>query len=199
MIDVSGSMGFQIQGSLTALDAAVALGLFVADKQTGPFKDMALTFSSNPKIEILKGNIVSKMNQMQRMHWDMSTDIEKAFLEVLRVAKSGNVSPEDMPQYLLIISDMEFNSCTRGTAFNTAQNLFHLAGYKLPKVIFWNMTGRIGNTPVKFDTRGTALISGYSADVLDAVVNGELETFTPYNVMVKKVSSDRYAVFDDLV
>ena len=115
MCDVSGSMSCPVGGNanLTCMDVCVSLGLYLADKNTGPFKDMFLTFSAKSKIEILKGNLTSKLAQLQRSQWDMNTNLNAAFDEVLRVAKAGKVNAEDMPKYILIMSDMQFDQCTR--------------------------------------------------------------------------------------
>jgi hypothetical protein len=66
----------------------------------------------------------------------------------------------------------------------------------VPKIVFWNvsMYGKEnGNTPVRFDERGTAHISGFSPAIMKSVLANDLEDFTPYNVMVKALMVDRYA------
>jgi hypothetical protein len=130
MVDVSGSMGCQVGGSdnLTCLNVALSLGLYLADKQTGAFKDMVMTFSNDPQLEILKGDLLAKLSQLERTHWEMNTDIEKAFNKILAVAKAGKVPQNEMPKYMMILSDMEFDKCTRGTAFNTLEAKFQEAG-----------------------------------------------------------------------
>jgi hypothetical protein len=66
MVDVSGSMGCPAgkNTSVTCMDVAVSLGLYLADKNTGKFKDTFLTFSGSPELLNLKGNVVQKMQQM---------------------------------------------------------------------------------------------------------------------------------------
>lgn len=196
MIDVSASMTWvKIQGDLTPLDAAVSIGLYVADKQKGAFKDMVLDFTTDANIRILKGDIVAKALAMRHGMVHGSTNIEAAFRKILSVATSNDVAAEDMPKYLLIMSDMEFNTCTQGTALDTVRALYERAGYKLPRVVFWNMNGRIGNAPVKFDDNGTALVSGYSTDILKTLLKGGLENFTPKNVMLETIMADRYDIW----
>lgn len=76
MVDVSGSMTSLIPGgTISPLDVAVSLGLYCADKQTGAFKDMFLSFSGNPVLEILRGDIQTKIAQMNRSKWEMNTSI----------------------------------------------------------------------------------------------------------------------------
>jgi hypothetical protein len=69
------------------------------------------------------------------------------------------------------------------------------SGYELPKIIFWNLSmygKENGNTPVRFDDRGVAHVSGFSPSLMKSVLAGELEDYTPFNVMLKTLSNPRY-------
>ena len=196
MCDVSGSMSCPVGGNanLTCMDVCVSLGLYLADKNTGPFKDMFLTFSAKSKIEILKGNLTSKLAQLQRSQWDMNTNLNAAFDEVLRVAKAGKVNAEDMPKYILIMSDMQFDQCTRydDSAMQMIERKYADAGYAVPNIVFWNLNARAGQSPVKFDKKGTALVSGFSPAILQSILAAE--DLDPTSVMMQTLNSDRYAV-----
>jgi hypothetical protein len=193
MVDVSASMTCPVGGSnsMTCMDMAIALGLYIADKQTGPFQDMFLTFSTSPSIEVLKGDIVAKQHQMRHAHWGGSTNLEAAFKEILRVAQRNQVAHADMPKYLMVLSDMEFNASHAGsTLFETARTLFQAAGYELPNIIWWNLNAREGNVPVRFDQGGTALVSGYSPATLRSILSGT--TVTPVDIMREALMTPRY-------
>ena len=196
MVDVSGSMSsFNIPNStnLTCLDVALSLGLYIADKQTGPFKDMTLTFSGQSKIDILKGDIIAKLAQLTRQTWGMNTSLESAFKEILRVATTNHIPADQMPKYLLILSDMEFDSCVderRDTAFTMAARMYKNAGYALPSVVFWNLNARQGNVPIRFDQNGVALISGFSPSIMKSVLASR--KFSPLDIMLETLNSDRY-------
>ena len=196
MCDVSGSMSCPVGGNanLTCMDVCVSLGLYLADKNTGPFKDMFLTFSAKSKIEILKGNLTSKLAQLQRSQWDMNTNLNAAFDEVLRVATAGKVNAEDMPKYILIMSDMQFDQCTRydDSAMQMIERKYADAGYAVPNIVFWNLNARAGQSPVKFDKKGTALVSGFSPAILQSILAAE--DLDPTSVMMQTLNSDRYAV-----
>lgn len=200
LVDVSGSMtcpagGYNSKSGVSCLDVALSLGLYCADKNTGAFKDLFLTFSSTSKFLHLKGSLSSKMNQMARSEWGMSTNLHSAFNEILRVATASKVAPEDMPGTLLILSDMQFNSCIHhdDSAMQMIERKYAEAGYAVPKVVFWNLNDA-GNTPVTFDKKGAALVSGFSPALLTAVLADDLEQFTPQSVMLKAVMVDRYAL-----
>lgn len=199
MVDVSGSMGslWYSTGNLQPIDIAVSLGLYCASKNTGVFKDVFLTFSGSPKMEYLKGTLSQKMKQMEKAHWDMNTNLHAAFDEILKIAVKGKVAQADMPDMMLILSDMQFDSCTRydDSAMQMIKRKYKDAGYDVPKIVFWNLSmygKENGNTPVKFDKNGTALVSGFSPSVMKSVLANDLEDYTPYNVMLKTLMNSRY-------
>ena len=201
LVDVSGSMtcaagGHGSKSGLTCMEVAVSLGLYLADKNEGKFKDTFLTFSDKPELLHLKGNINQKIDQMVKSDWGMSTNLHKAFERILDVAVKGGVPQEEMPAMVLILSDMQFNACVRhdDSAMQMIARKYKEAGYTLPKVVFWNLNAAYGNAPVKFDTSGTALVSGFSPAVVKPLLAGDLETFTPESVMLKTIMDDRYKV-----
>jgi len=180
---------------LSCLDVAVSLGLYLSDKNQGVFKDTFLTFSGSPELMTLKGNVVQKAQQMVKSEWGMNTDLVKAMDKILSVAVKGNVPQEDMPQMLLILSDMQFDNCARfdDSAMQMIARKFESAGYDVPKIVFWNLNSK-DNVPVKYDTRGVALVSGFSPAIMKAVLSGDTEQFTPEGVMLKAIMVDRYAI-----
>lgn len=200
MVDVSGSMGslgYSRGSQLAPIDIAVSLGLYLSEKNTSDFKDLFLTFSGKPKMELLKGTLSQRMTQMSRAEWQMNTNLHAAFDEILKIAVKGKVPQKDMPEMLLILSDMQFDACTRydDSAMQMIKRKYKDAGYNVPKIVFWNLSmyGKDnGNTPVKFDQNNTAHISGFSPAIMKSVLANDLEHFTPYNVMVKALMVDRY-------
>ncbi len=193
LVDVSGSMCCSISGSTTALDIAVSLGLYCSDKNTGIFKDMFLTFSGEPELLLLKGNIIQKIDQMVTSKWAMNTDLNKVFAKILKTAIEGKVPQEEMPKVLLILSDQQYDQSTdfSETALQMITRKYTEAGYNTPTIIYWNLLNR-DNVPVKFDTNGTALVSGYSPSVLKAILKNDMEEFTPENIMLQTVCVPRY-------
>jgi hypothetical protein len=199
LVDVSGSMSCSAGGSgskLTCLEVAVSLGLYLSDKNSGKFKDTFLTFSSTPELKTLKGNIIEKISQLVSSDWGMSTDLNLAFDEILDVAVKGNVPNSEMPGMLLILSDMQFNVCVMhdDSAIQMIARKYEAAGYILPKVVFWNLNASYGNTPVKFDKSGAALVSGFSPAIVKPLLSGDMEDFSPAAVMMKTIMVDRYTV-----
>lgn len=199
MVDVSGSMGslrYTHVGTVQPIDVAVSLGLYLSEKNTSDFKDMFLTFSGKPKLEVLKGTLSQRIAQLERAHWDMNTNLHAAFEEILRVAKKGKVPQEDMPEILIVLSDMQFDQCTRfdDSAQEMIKRKYAEAGYEVPLIVFWNLSpyGR-DNTPVRFDDKGVCHVSGFSPAIMKAVLSvKELEDFTPFRIMERTLLQERY-------
>ena len=194
LVDVSGSMTVSVPGStVRCIDVAVGLGLYLADKNKGVFKDTFLTFSSNPELVTLKGNIVQKIDQMVKSDWGMNTNLHAAMSKILDVAVKGSVSQSDMPAMLLILSDMQFNSCTRydDSAMEMIVRKFEAAGYTVPQIVFWNLNSS-DNVPVKADKSGAALVSGFSPSIMTSLLAADMDQFTPEGIMLKTVMKDRY-------
>jgi hypothetical protein len=200
LVDVSGSMDSHTlgAGNLTALDVAVSLGLYLSDKNQGAFKDMFMTFTSEPQLQLLQGNIVSKYMQLVRAQWHGSTNIEKAFARILEVATTSQVPAEEMPQTLLILSDMQFDQATyvssNARAIDVLRAMYAQAGYAPPNVVFWNLSNaetRSLDKAVQFDESGT-MISGFSPMLLSIVLSNSLESFTSESVMLAAIMKERY-------
>jgi hypothetical protein len=197
MVDVSGSMSQLLAGGMTAMDIALSLGLYLSSKTSSDFKDMFITFTSSATIQVLKGSLSQKMRQMSgAVGYD--TNLTRAFDSLLETAKRGNVSPENMPDTLLILSDMQFNdthiSGTDATALEMAREKYRKAGYKCPNIVFWNLAARASadQSPVKMDDKGVALVSGFSPAIMASVLGANPEEFTPYAMMCRTIMSDRY-------
>ena len=197
LVDVSGSMCIPVGGNpnLTCLDISVSLGLYFADKNTGKFRDCFLTFSGKPELLRLQGSINQKIDQMVKSKWGMNTNLHAAFDRILEVAVQNQVPESEMPGTLVIFSDMQFDQCVThdDTALAMIERKYNQAGYQIPRVVFWNLRDS-GNVPVRFDTRGTALLSGFSPAVVRAVVAGDMDNFTPEAMMLRTVMVDRYAI-----
>jgi hypothetical protein len=198
VVDVSGSMGCAAGNNpnVTCMDVAVSLGLYISERNVGPFKDAFVTFSSDPELQVLSGNLQERFNQLKNAEWGMSTNVEAVFRLILDKAKDSDVFEEEMPTMILIMSDMEFNSGTRGNWSLSAQQMFERmyaeAGYKMPKVVYWNIHSRQDNFPVHFDKVGTCLVSGFSPSLLTNLLSGK--DMSPLSMMLTVVNSERYSV-----
>ena len=123
----------------------------------------------------------------------MNTNLHAAFNKVLETAVNGKVPAEEMPEIILVLSDMQFDCCAKydNSAIQMIKRKYETYGYNMPKVVFWNLNAR-DNAPVKFNEDGVALVSGFSPAIMKAILSNNMETFTPYNVMLEAIMIERY-------
>ncbi len=87
---------------------------------------------------------------------------------------------------------MEFDSCAEGaneTAFEKIEKEYEAHGYHLPRLIFWNVNSRTNTIPIKENTLGVALVSGFSINILNMVMSKKLD---PYEVLLDILKDERY-------
>ena len=116
---------------------------------------------------------------------------------ILDTAIHNHVSPEDMPERILIISDMQFDSAVGNATqplFDDFIEKYKEHGYKMPKLIFWNTSIYADqNVPIRQNDLGVTLISGFSKNLVDMVVSDEID---PYANLVKTLMVPRYDCVD---
>ena len=205
IVDVSGSMTTIVSGSVSAMDIAISLGLYISERQNSALKNLFMTFDTKPEImTIPNGSLSEKVRFIHQAPWGGSTDLQAAFDLLLNTAVRHKVAAEDMPEYLFIVSDMEFNEATgktrsywnrntvADTNYSEIERKYRQAGYKRPNIIFWNVNSRSNNIQVTADEHGTAMISGFSPSILRPLLNAE--EISPRLIMEQAVMVDRYAV-----
>lgn len=193
VIDTSGSMYW----SASPLPAAVALslGLYFAERNKGAFRNTFIEFSDRPQLIEIKGDtFADRLRYVASFNEIASTDLESVFALILSAAVRNSVSQAELPAKLVVISDMEFNSCVENadeTVFNSARAAFAEHGYKLPEVVFWNVASRNRQLPVKQNEQGVALVSGVTPRLFGMIAGGGL---SPLKFMTEVLESERYAV-----
>lgn len=186
--DVSGSM---TSNNCLPLLISVSLALYFAERNIGPFKDFWVNFSSTPTFQKFRGsNIYEKFQNMDKHNWGGSTDLQAAFRLILDTAVANKVPQKDMPSVLYIVSDMEFNGACTGTNSDAMKEKYARAGYKLPRVVWWNVNARNENFPIRADETGTALVSGASPSILKSLLSAK--DFDPMSIVYETVNNPRY-------
>ena len=194
--DGSGSMTSTIGNTnVTALDVANSLAIYFAEHNKGQFKDKYITFSEHPQFVDFEGctSLHDKIRKALAYDEVANTNIKAVFDLILETARQYNLSQDEMPANILIISDMEFDYATDGEVneklFKTIERQYNEAGYKLPRLVFWNVNSRTGTIPLKENELGIALVSGFSTNIAEMVMSNELD---PYKVLLEKLGTERY-------
>lgn len=197
MADTSGSMTWSFnQNGVLPIDVALSLALYCADKNSGPFKNSFITFESNPHFREVSGfDFCDKVKNAMNAPWGGSTNVAKAFDLMLQTAINNHCKQEEIPNTLLVVSDMEFDACSETSRYNlggkslmeSIEAKWNNYGYKIPSLVFWNVNARNDNIPMK-DKDGITFVSGFSPSTFELVMTGK----TAQVMMYEKLNSDRY-------
>lgn len=201
--DGSGSMQSSVGGGskVSALECSTAMAIYFGERMKGAFKDKFITFSAAPKMVDFskKLTLADKLNFIYKFDDYTNTNVHAVFQLILRAAKDKNLTQEDMPEAILMLSDMEFDSgCEHWgqTLFQSISKEFAQAGYKLPRLIFWNVCSRTMNLPMDRNELGLTLVSGFSPNVAKMVLSGEID---PYKNLCEVLNVQRYSFVDSIL
>lgn len=196
--DGSSSMLTRVtKDSAAAIDVATALAIYCSERTSTPFKDKFITFSKTPRFVDMSQttSLHEKLNLAYNETECSNTNVEAVFDLLLDVAHQNNVKQEDIPT-ILVISDMEFDSCAQSNEgscnsalFATISKKWQEAGYIMPHLAFWNLCSRTHGIPLQENESGVSLISGFSPNAMNMVLNGKLN---PYEAMANILNSERY-------
>lgn len=198
VVDSSGSMLTNIpQSKGEVIDVSHALGIACAEKMQGGFHNRYITFGSRPKFVQFPENssLKDKLVIASKENDCTNTNIEKVFNLILDTAKNNQMTQEDLPDNVLMISDMNFDCMVSGNPnkalFTNLQKMFEEAGYKMPKLIFWNVNvgSEKGIIPCVKNELGVILMSGFSINLFSMICNNELD---PWLALKKVLDSERY-------
>ena len=196
VVDTSGSMIGK------PMDAAIGLGMYCAERLSGPFKDNYISFSSKPQLIKIKGiDFVDKVNRIYSTNLCENTNLSAVFDLLLSIAKHPDTKVEDIPKTIVVISDMEIDSGTstwRGgyqwtistaeTEMEKIRKRWTREGFELPKLVYWNVNAR--HDTILDAGPSVSFVSGYSPVIFEQILTGK----TGYDLMLDKLMSKRYEV-----
>lgn len=141
-----------------------------------------------------------------------NTNIEAVFNLILDMAKCQNVPREELPKQVLIISDMEFDQATASgyvpwenekwdrpneTLFRKIERRYQENGYRMSRLIFWNVCGRTNTIPKVDNEEGLCLLSGFSQNAMRVAANKQKKD--PYEALIALLDSPRYQVIGEAI
>ena len=196
VVDGSGSMMCPVgEGGTTALHVSNALGIYFAERMGGAYRNRFITFSARPRYVDLSAcrTLKEKLELAFANNDCTNTNVEATFELILETAVRNRLKQEELPQTVLVISDMEFDGALQGrptdTLFETIRKRFARQGYRMPKLVFWNVNSRTNVIPVRENELGVGLVSGFSVNVCNMVLANELD---PFKCLKKVLDGERY-------
>lgn len=201
-LDTSASMTwFKVDGKYEPYDICIGLGIFFSSLIEGSFKDHVISFSNVSKLVKLSGTFCDKVDYVQsHICSGGSTNFQSVIDEIVRVRRANpNIPVEEYPKCILVVSDMQFNP-THSVKTNYEMSMQKLSSVGLPKMtlIWWQLNGSYGkDVPVKLDTEGTVLISGFDGSIVTQILGGEKKTaqgdtvqLNPYEQMLNALDQE---------
>lgn len=205
VVDTSGSM---VRGDAAApINVAISLGMYAAERAGGPFKDHYISFSATPKLVKIEGvDFADKVYRIYRTNLCQNTNLTGVFDMLLDVATRNGVKKEDVPNTIIVISDMEidsgangnsywwgskvaFNSWTKANAMTEMDKVrakWAAAGLELPRLVYWNVDAR-QNTILDAGPAVT-YVSGMSPTIFQSIITGK----NGYDLMLEVLMKERY-------
>ncbi len=176
-LDTSGSMTSKVCGNITAYDICVSLGIYFSSLNKGAFNKNVIMFDDVSRVKQLRGNFCDMLAQIHTATtaWG-STNFQSVIDEIIRIRTSKpNIPLEDYPKTLIVVSDMQFNSCGHSTnaekTINKLSSVFPTEWVSKFKVIWWNVnSNRKSNFPSTIDNGGMYNISGFDGSVISLLL-----------------------------
>lgn len=203
VIDTSGSMTGCYGTSVAPIDVAISLGLYTAERVSGPFANNYISFASRPQLIKTEGvDFVDKVDRIYKTNLVDNTNLTAAFDLLYDAATKPGVRAEDVPNTLVVISDMEIDSGAAGgwgrnfaswgkgnaaTEMEKVRMKWQAAGLECPSLVYWNVCAR--NNTILDAGPNVSYVSGCSPVIFKQVLTGK----TGYTLMLETLMADRYA------
>ncbi len=206
VVDGSGSMTMNCAGGVKPINISRSLGVYFAERCKGEFHNILMEFSNRPKLIDLNGceTLRDKILELNKYTDCSNTDIEAVFMLVLQTAINANMKQSDLPDRILIVSDMEFDCASNNTKcmfgmkalFDELADRYVEYGYKLPKLVFWNVNSRTNTIPMTENEMGVIMVSGFSPNIMSMVMSNQTD---PWLALKEKLDDKRYACISDIL
>ena len=193
VVDTSGSM--HGTDKMAPINVAIGLGMYCAERAGGPFHNHYISFSSRPQLIKVEGiDFYNKVKRIYKTNLCEDTNLEAVFNLLYNTALHAR--PEDVPNQIVVISDMEINHMACGNWYDESRILtgmeamrkkWAVAGLKLPKLVYWNVDAR-QNTFLDLGP-DVSYVSGASVENFKAIITGK----TGWDLVMEVINSDRYS------
>lgn len=192
MADVSGSM---YCADARPIASSIGLALYFAEHNQGDFHGLYMTFSRQPNfIKVQDGNtLCQNVKSVLNTGVGYDTNLEAAFDKILDTCIKNNISKEDMPKALVVVSDMQINCYNSGYGLDFVTEMalrFHQKGYTMPKLILWNVEARRDTFLASKTNPYVQFASGSSTSTFKSIL--ESIGMDAYEAMMKTLSNPLY-------
>lgn len=194
VIDTSGSMTSAGWGTVAPIDVAISIGMYAAERVGGPFKNHFISFASQPQLIEIEGiDFVDKVKRIYNKNLVDNTNLRAAFDLIKNIALQPGVNLDDVPNTLVVVSDMEIDGgsywrseATRVTEMESIRNEWKSLGLPMPHLVYWNVNAR---NNLILDNSEATYVSGCSSVIFESILTGK----SGWDLCYDKLMSERYA------
>lgn len=195
VVDTSGSMTC---GNPKPIDVAISLGMYCAERIGEPFKNYFISFSSRPQLIEVEGiDFCDKVERIYRQNLCQNTDLGAVFNLLLHLAVDQSLNQDEIPEQIIVISDMEIDSGScwdddeeRTYEMQKIREKWTAAGYKMPKLVYWNVDARHNTILEDATDSDVTFVSGCSPIIFKSVLTGK----SGIELMLEVLNSARYSL-----
>jgi len=210
--DISGSMG-SIKDKNSPLSIAIGLTAFASEVAAEPYRDLAITFSSNPYIYSFK-NSEGSMNLSERIRliskeMGCNTNYYLMHKAVANMCKNSGVNEKDLPIIVVFTDgamdsfDVEAIPSKWDTTHDKIRKMYASMGFRrVPTIVVWNLCKNTCGYASSASNKGYIQLQGQSPSLFKYIMYGEgcgvVEEEVIVNGVVQKVkvaNVDPYTVF----
>ena len=113
LADFSGSM------SGDPIKVAASLAIMISSLLPKPWKNKFISFEAQPQVlEIPDGDLYNKVDYVMKSPWGGNTDFIAAIEMILKVGIDHKLNRDQMPDKLIVVSDMQFDSANHSARWN---------------------------------------------------------------------------------
>ena len=177
------------------MNVAISLGMYCAERLSGPFSNRYISFSRRPQLIKVEGiDFVDKVSRIYRTNLCENTNLNAVFDLLLNVALDKNTRKEDIPETIVVISDMEIDygsnwmSKKAETEMEKMRTKWAAYGMAMPHLIYWNVDAR--HNTILDSGPNVTFVSGASPVIFKSVLTGK----NGYDLMLEAITADRYNV-----
>lgn len=181
VVDTSGSMTSAYYNTKTApIDVAISLGMYCGERIGEPFKNHFISFSHHPELIEIEGvDFVDKVTRIYRQNLCENTDLKAVFDLIKDIALENNLTQEQIPETLVVISDMEIDY---GSYWKDKTHIqsdmekleieWNKAGLRFPKLVYWNVNAK-QNLILQDPNPYITYVSGCSPTIFKNILAGK--------------------------
>ncbi len=224
MSDFSGSMQAGRNGD-TPYWVSMALGLLGSQVTGDAFRGRLMTFDSKPTWHTFPegGDLFASLQTLSgSIGQGLSTDFQAAMDLILGELKAKRVRPEDVPENLVVLTDMGWDQAcgsSQSSIYTNAsyrhvvktgswqthiemiREAFKRAGEDMwgpgcgfvpPRIVVWNLAAGSKDHHATADTPGVAMLSGWSPTLFKVLQTDGPRTMTAYEMLRVELDQAQY-------